>query len=169
MHLFGVVQAHRTSSNLPEPHHYRDSKVCRVLSHEFGVVRAHRTSSNLPEPHHNRDSKVCRVLSHEFGVVRPYRTVSVWCAGSSGCFKHIEPRRTFPNHIITEIAKCVEFCHMSSGWFDHTEPSLSTSLQRQGAYAIVRGGSSTSNLIEPSRTTSLGGYTAWKTENCLQK
>ena len=28
----GVVQAHRTSSNLLEPHHYRDSKVFRVLS-----------------------------------------------------------------------------------------------------------------------------------------
>ena len=31
---------------------------------------------------------------------------------------------------------------MSSGWFDHTEPSLSTSLQGkqgvQGAYALVR-------------------------------
>ena len=49
--------------------------------------------------------------------------------------------------------------HMSSGWFDHTEPSLSTSLQGkqgvQGAYALVRGGSSTSNLIESSRITSL--------------
>ena len=55
--------------------------------------------------------------------------------------------RTFPNHIITEIAKCVEFCHMSSGWFDHTEPSLSGV---QGAYGLVRGGSSTSNLVEPS-------------------
>ena len=36
---------------------------------------------------------------------------------------------------------------MSSGWFDCTEPSLSTLLQGkqgvQGAYAIVRGGSST--------------------------
>ena len=127
------------------------------------MFQAHRTSSNLPEPHHYRDSKVCRVLSHQFGVVRRYRTVSVWCAGclstSLGFFKHIEPRRTFPNHIITEIAKCVEFCDMSSGWFDHTEPSLSTSLQgKQGvqvSYALVRGGSSTSNLIEPSRTTSL--------------
>ena len=98
--------------------------------HLFGVVQAHRTSSNLLEPHHHRDNKVCRVLSHEFGVVRPYRTVSVWCAGClctcSGWFKHIEPRRTFPNHIITEIAKCVEFCHISSGWFDSTEPSPQT-------------------------------------------
>ena len=96
---------------------------------------------------------MCRVLSHEFWVVRRYRTVSVWCAvclcTSLGCFKHIEPRRTFPNHIITEIAKCVEFCHefgvvqpyrtfsvyivtgetrsagflcTSSGWLKHIEP-----------------------------------------------
>ena len=34
-----VVQVHRTSVKLLEPHHCRDSKVCRVLSHEFGVVR----------------------------------------------------------------------------------------------------------------------------------
>ena len=131
--------------------------------HLFGVVQAHRTSSNLLELHHYKDSKVCRVLSQEFGVVRPYRTFSIYivteiarCAGClctcSGWFKHIEPRRTFPNNIITEIARCVEFCHMSSGWFDYTEPSLSGV---QGAYAIVLGVSSTSNLFEPSRTTSL--------------
>ena len=48
---------------------------------------------------------------------------------------------------------------MSSGWFDSTKPSLTTSLQgKQGvqvAYALVRDGSSASNLLEPSRTTSL--------------
>ena len=41
---------------------------------------------------------------------------------------------------------------MSSGWFDCTEPSLCTLLQGkqgvQGAYAIVRGGSSTSNSCD---------------------
>ena len=42
MHLFGVVPAHQTSSNFLEPHYYRDSKVCRVLSHEFGVVRPYK-------------------------------------------------------------------------------------------------------------------------------
>ena len=80
----------------------------------------------------------------------------------------VEPSRTqlcrvlmhlFSNHIITEIARCLEFCHLSSGSFDCTEPSLSTSLQGkqgvQGSYALVRGGSSTSNLVEHSRTTSL--------------
>ena len=139
MHLFGVVPAHQTSSNSLEPHHYRDSKVCRVLSHEFGVVRLHRTFSI-------------------YIVTGETRCAGCLCT-SSGRFKHIEPRRTFPNCIITEIVRCVEFCHMSSGWFDCTEHSLSTSLQGkqgvQGAYALVRGGSSTSNLVEPSRTASL--------------
>ena len=69
----------------------------------------------------------------------------------SGWFKHIEPPRTFSNHIITKIARYIEFCHISSELFDCTEPSLSTSLQGkqgvQGGYELVRGGSSTSNLI----------------------
>ena len=99
---FGVVQAHRT-----EPHHRRDSKVCRVLSHEFGVVRLCRTFSNL------------------------IFTGEARCAGclctSSGWFKYIEPPRTFSNHIIAEITRCVEFFHMSSEWFDSTEPFLTTS------------------------------------------
>ena len=128
-----MVQAHQTSSNLLELYHRRDNKVCRVFSHGFRVVGLYgtfivaeeircagcsytswgrfkvlRTSSNLLEPHHQRDSKVWRV--------------------------------------------------MSSGWFDCTEPSLATLLQGkqgvQGAYALVRSGSSTSNLLEPSRTTS---------------
>ena len=86
------------------------------------------------------------------GCYMPLECTAGCLCTCSGWFKHIEPRRTFPNHIITEIAKCVEFCHMSSGWFDHTEPSLSGV---QGAYALVRGVSSTSNLVEPSRTTLL--------------
>ena len=108
-----------------------------VLMHSFGVVQAHRTSSNLLEPYHHRDSKVWRVLSHEFGVVRLYRTIS--------------------SYIVTGETRWRR-CPMSSGWFECTEPSLSTMLQRKqglhGAYALVRGDSSTSNLLEPSRTTS---------------
>ena len=97
-------------------------------------------------------------------MVRLYGTFSNYiftgetrCEGCfcSGWFKRIEPPRTFTNHIIAEIVRCVEFFHMSSGWFDCTEPSLTTSLQGkqgvQGAYALFRGGSSASNL---SRTTS---------------
>ena len=108
-------------------------------------------------------------MSPEFGVVRLYRTFSLYLVtgetrsagclcNSSGWFKHSEPHRTYSNHNITELARCGEVCHMSSGWFDCTEPSLATAVQGkqgvQGAYALVRGGSSTSNLIEPHRTYS---------------
>ena len=137
-----MVQAHRTSSNLLEPQHHRASKVCRGLSHEFGVVRqgayalvrGGSSTANLIEPfepQHHKASKVWRGLSPEFGVVRLYRTFSIYsfagetrCAGClctrSGWFKHIEPHRTDTNHSITEIARCVEVFHMSSGWFDCT-------------------------------------------------
>ena len=67
----------------------------------------------------------------------------------SGCIK---PPRIFSNHSFAEIARCVEFFHMSSGWFDCNEHSLTTSLQGkqgvQGVYALVRGGSSASNHPE---------------------
>ena len=103
---------------------------------------------------------MCRVFSHGFRVVRLYSNYifakETRCAG---WFKRIEPPRTFANHISAEIARCVEFFHMSSGWFDCTEPSLTTSFQGkqglQGAYALVRGGSSASNLLEPSRTSTV--------------
>ena len=133
------------------------------------MVQAYRTSLNLLKTHHRRDSKVCRQLSHEFGVDRLYRTFSTYIvtgettfAGclctSSGWFKRIEPPRTFSNHIMIELAGCVEVFHMSSGWFDCPEPSLTISFQGkqgvQGARALVRGGSSASNLLKPSRITS---------------
>ena len=135
---------------------------------KFGVVQAPRTSANLLEPQQHRVSKVWRGLSQEFGVVRLYRPFSIYSvtgetrsAGclstSSGWFKHSEPQRTYSNHNITERTRCGEVCHLSSGWFDCTEPSLTTAVQGkqgvQGAYALVRGGSSTSNLSEPTRTT----------------
>ena len=41
-----LVRGGSSASNFLEPHHHRDSKVCRVLSHEFGVVRLYRTFSN---------------------------------------------------------------------------------------------------------------------------
>ena len=57
----------------------------------------------------------------------------VW--GGSSTLNLTEPTQ---NHNITEIARCGKVCHMSSGWFDCTEPFLSTSLQEkqgvQGAY-----------------------------------
>ena len=63
---------------------------------------------------------------------------------SSGRFKHIEPHQTFSNYILTEIARYIEFFYTSSGWFDCTEPSPTTSLpgiqgvQGRVLYALVR-------------------------------
>ena len=130
----------------------------------FKHIEPPRTFSNHIITEIARCVEFCDVSSGWFDSTEPsLSTEETKCTGflwtSSRWFKHIEPRRTFPNHIITEIERFVEFCHMSSGWFDCTEPSLSTSLQGkqgvQGAYALVRGDSSTSNLVEPSRTASL--------------
>ena len=113
------VRGGSTAPNLLYPHGYRGNSLSTSLQgqqgmqgvvHLFGVVQAHRTSSNLLEPHHYKERKVCRVLSHEFWVVRLYRTFFISLLGKQGM---------------------------------------------KGAYALVRGGSSTSNLVEPSRTTSL--------------
>ena len=68
----GVVEAHRTSSNLQETHHHRASTVCRVLLHYFGAVQALRTYTNHTIP----ELTVCRVLLHVFGVVQAQRTSS---------------------------------------------------------------------------------------------
>ena len=60
--------------------------------------------------------------------------------GGSSASNLLEPSRTTKNHIIAEIARCVEFFHMSLGWFDCTERSLTTSLQgQQGVQGADRG------------------------------
>ena len=63
------------------------------------------STSNLHEPHHHSSSKVCRVLLHAFRVV--------------------QAQRTYTNHTITELARCV------------------------GCLCTSSGGSSTSNRHEP--------------------
>ena len=83
MHEIGVVQAHRTSSNLHEPLPHRASKVCRVLLHKLGVVQAQRTSTNHT-------------------ITELARCVGCFCS-SSGWFKHSEPTRTTPS----QCSRCV--------------------------------------------------------------
>ena len=134
---FGVVHVQRTSSNLLEPQHCRDTKVCRDFSPEVSVIRLYGTFSTYIFTEETR------------------------CAGcsytSSGWFKRLEPPRTFSNHMTTEQAERVVVFPRRLGRFDCTEPSLATSLQGkqgvQGARARVQGGSRTSNLLELSRTT----------------
>ena len=65
----------------------------------------------------------------------------------------MEPPQTFSNHIIAEIARCVEFFHMSLGWFDSTEPSLTTSLQGNQCGCLCTS-SGWFKHIEPFRTFS---------------
>ena len=163
-----MVQVHRTSSNLLEPHHDRDSKVCRVLPHEFGVVRLCRTFSNLS-------------LHRKQGVQGAYALVR----GGSSTFSLLEPSRTFSNHIIAEIARCVhEFgvvrlCRTfstliftgeprcagclctSSGWFKHIEPPRTFSNHFIAEIArcveFFHMSSEWFDYTQPSLTTSLQG------------
>ena len=137
MHLFGVVQAHRTSSNLLEPHHYRDSKVFRVFSHEFGVVRLHRTFSvhivagETIYLHRYRGNKVCRVLctcsgrfKHiESNLLEPhhYKDSKV-CRVLSHQFGVVRLYRTFSIYIVTGETRCAGCLCTCSGWFKHIEP-----------------------------------------------
>ena len=80
------------------------------LQGKQGVQGAYATSSNLltthqlyrcvefyhiTEPLYLQQSSVCRVVVHLFGVVQAHRTSS----------------KTYTNHIITEIARCVEIYH----------------------------------------------------------
>ena len=106
-HEFGVVRLYRTFSYYISS---GDTRCAGCNMHRFGEVQAHQTSSNILELHPHRDSKVYRLLSHEFGVVRL--------------------DQTFSDYIFTGDTRCarnIVFFHMSSGWFDCTEPSLTTS------------------------------------------
>ena len=115
MHYFGLVQAHRTSSNLLKPHHHRHIRC------EFGVVQLYRTFSNyiftgetrcagclctslrwfkriepffnFLEPHHYRQYTciLCIVPLHEFGVFRLHQTSNLFTRWYNMC---IEPFQT---------------------------------------------------------------------------
>ena len=150
MHWFGEVQAHRTSSNLLELHPHRDSKVYRLLSHEFGVVRLDRTFSDCIFTGDRRSEGAICTSWMRFKHIEPHRTFSNYI------LKHFEPQQTFSNYILTELARYLDFFHTSSGWFDWTEPSLTTSLQGielvQGALCT---GSGSFKHIEPHRTFSI--------------
>ena len=55
-----------------------------------------------------------------------------------GAYALVRCDRTFSTHISEQIARCVEFCLMSSRGFGRTGPSLSTSLQgKQGMQGVL--------------------------------
>ena len=132
-HEFGVVRLYRTFSI------YIVTKIARCAgwlctsSRWFKHIEPHRIFSNHIITEIARCVEFCHMSSGWFDCTEPSLSTSL--QGQQGMqgvvhlFGVVQAHRTFPNHIITEIAKCVEFCHMSSGWFDLTEPSLSSSLQ----------------------------------------
>ena len=126
-----VVEPQRTSSNLYKPLQYRESKVCRGLSHAFEVVRLYRTFSN-------------HILTRGSRCVGYLYTCSGW-------FNRSEPPRTFSNHF--SAARCVEVYHMSSGWFDSTEPHLHKEIKVCSVpihlFRVVEPQRTSANLYKP--------------------
>ena len=129
----------------------------------FKHFEPHRTFSNCSLTELARYIDFFHVSSGWFDWTEPSLTTSLQgielvqgalCTGS-GSFKHIDPHRTFSIYILTEIARYMEFFYTSSGWFDWTEPSLTTSLQ---GIEGVQGARCTSWMrfkhIEPHQTFS---------------
>ena len=60
-----------------------------------------------------------------FDCTEPSLTTSLQgVQGARALVRVVQANRTSSNHIIAEIERCVEFFHMSSGWFDYAELSL---------------------------------------------
>ena len=106
-------------------------------SRRFNHIEPHRTFSNYILTEIARYIEFFYTSSGWFDWTEPSLTTSLHgIEGGQGAictssmrFKHIKPHRTFSNYIFTEIARYIEFFYTSSGWFDWTEPSLTTSLQ----------------------------------------
>ena len=86
MHVFGVVQAHGTSSILLEPHQDRESRACSVSSLSSGWFDC--TEPSLRDLHRRNDA-VVRKGSRRFDVHEPSRSHR-----SSGWFDCTEPSLT---------------------------------------------------------------------------
>ena len=104
---FDKLEPPRTSAYAPCSPCCPCNDVAREGSKRFGELEPPRTNARQ----HCRGNKVYRVLMHSFGVVHVHRTSS-----------------NYSNHNTTEIARCGEVCHISSGWFDCTEPPLNPTL-----------------------------------------
>ena len=156
---FGVVQLDRTFSDYIFT---GDRSARSTSSMRFKNIEPHRTFSNYILTERGRYIDFFYMSSALFDWTEPSLTASLQgLEGVQGAlctswmrFKHIEPHRT-SNCILTELARYIDFFHMSLAWFDCTTPSPTTSLQGlQG----VQGASCTSSgrfkHIEPHRTFS---------------
>ena len=129
----------------------------------FKHIEPHRTFSNYILTEMARYIDFFHTSSGWFDWTEPPPTTSLKgmqgvqgaiCTGL-GRFKHIEPHRTFSIHILTKIARYIDFFHTSSGWFDWTEPPPTTSLKgMQGVQGAICTGLGRFKHIEPHRTFS---------------
>ena len=72
----------------------------------------------------------CHMSSGWFDRTEPSLSTSLHgkqgIQGVMHLFGVVPAHQTSSNFLEPEIARCVVFCHVSSWWFDSTEPSLST-------------------------------------------
>ena len=112
------------------------SAIC-TSSMRFKHIEPHRTFSNCILTELARYLDFFYTGSGWFDWPEPSLTTSLQgIEGVQGAictswmrFKHSEPHRTFSNCSLTERAMYIGFFYTSSGWFDWTEPSLTTALQ----------------------------------------
>ena len=148
---FRVVRLDRTFSD------YIFTGDRSTSSLRFKHIEPHRTFSNYILTERGRFIDFFYRSSALFDWTEPSLTTALhgievlYVLYSSLRFKHIEPHRTFSNYILTERGRFIDFFYRSSVLFNWTEPSLTTALQGiEVLYVLVRRGSSTANLIEPS-------------------
>ena len=132
-----------------------------------GVVQAHRTYTKHTSTERARCVGCLSTRLGWFKHSEPTRTtparratcVAALERGGSRTANLIEPHRTYTNHTITEIARCVGCLCTRSGWFKHSEPQRSytihtiTELARCVGCFCTRAG--WFKHIEPHRTYTL--------------
>ena len=149
LHAFGMVQAQRTSANLlqPQPSLWFDEVRC-ATSHLASPVKT--KLENVPE-----SRTTLNACTHPASSPSPLVSlVKMKVRTTSACTHPAIATKLW----FGEVQGGSMVVTWRSGWFDCTEPSRSTLLQGkqgvQGSSTLVLGGSSTANLLEPSRTTS---------------
>ena len=127
---YALVRGGSSTSNLVEPYHYRDSKVCRVLSHTLTHC-THTTHT------HNTHTHTASELNCTNGDIRLVGSTESHQGLLEVCFNGYctEPSLSTSlqgKHgvqgayaLVRGSSSCVgqvELCHISSGWFNHIEP-----------------------------------------------
>ena len=115
--------------------------MCIVLSHDFAVVKLYRTFSTLFQgkqgvgTYANSSGWFEQIKPQTFKIAELARCVHEFCV--------VQPYQTFFNYIVTGDTRCEEYLCTSLGWLKHIQGKQGV----ENAYAIVRGGSTSSNFL----------------------